>query len=268
MTRARTECGISIEIPHLSHSRINRYLHCPEQYRLYYVEGLRTRVPAANLIFGKTMHEALAAFFRTKADPAAFFARAWDSLRGVELTYGQYDSWDKLAVSGETLLTRFVTDEAPRVTAIEAVEEAFSVTVTSFGVPLVGVVDLVAAFEGKRTVVDFKTAARDYEEHAVVLNDQLTAYAVARPDAEQVALCVFVKGRVPRIEWHLARRQPADLVAYLQKAEIVVQAITARHFYKRPGWWCSSCDYLPVCLGDFQMVHEKLVPMGRSEAAA
>jgi hypothetical protein len=26
--------------PHLSYSRINRYLTCPEQYRLYYVPGL------------------------------------------------------------------------------------------------------------------------------------------------------------------------------------------------------------------------------------
>ena len=29
--------------PHLSHSRINRYLTCPEQYRLYYVEKLRPK---------------------------------------------------------------------------------------------------------------------------------------------------------------------------------------------------------------------------------
>ena len=46
--------------PHLSYSRINRYLHCPEQYRLYYVENLRLRHPPANLVFGQIVHQALA----------------------------------------------------------------------------------------------------------------------------------------------------------------------------------------------------------------
>ena len=27
----------SSSLPYLSHSRVSRYLHCPEQYRLYYV---------------------------------------------------------------------------------------------------------------------------------------------------------------------------------------------------------------------------------------
>ena len=37
---------------YLSHSRVSKYLHCPEQYRLYYVEHLRPRFPAASLVFG------------------------------------------------------------------------------------------------------------------------------------------------------------------------------------------------------------------------
>ena len=35
---------------YLSHSRVNRYLLCPEQYRLYYVENLRPNVPSASLV--------------------------------------------------------------------------------------------------------------------------------------------------------------------------------------------------------------------------
>jgi hypothetical protein len=42
--------------PYLSHSRVSRYLQCPEQYRLYYVENLRPRIPAASLIFGQVIH--------------------------------------------------------------------------------------------------------------------------------------------------------------------------------------------------------------------
>lgn len=51
--------------PSLSFSRINRYLTCPEQYRLYYVERLRPRLDNASLVFGTVIHLAIADFFRT-----------------------------------------------------------------------------------------------------------------------------------------------------------------------------------------------------------
>ena len=41
---------------HLSHSRINRYLTCREQYRLYYVEQLRPKIDSASLVFGTVIH--------------------------------------------------------------------------------------------------------------------------------------------------------------------------------------------------------------------
>ena len=43
--------------PHLSYSRINKYLNCPEQYRLYYIENLRPRFAPANLVFGQIVHQ-------------------------------------------------------------------------------------------------------------------------------------------------------------------------------------------------------------------
>src|SRR5207245_10627967 len=55
--------------PHLCFSRINRYLHCPAQYRLYYVENLRPRFAAASLVFGQVVHQALAHLFREQGDP-------------------------------------------------------------------------------------------------------------------------------------------------------------------------------------------------------
>jgi len=108
-------------------------------------------------------------------------------------------------------------------------------------------------------VIDFKTAASAYQDHDVQLSDQLTAYQLAEPDAEQVAFCVFVKTKEPRIDWCISARQPANLAEYLAKADVVAHAIAAGHFYKRPGKWCSYCDYLPVCIGDRQKIQETLV---------
>src|SRR5437870_3166110 len=73
--------------PHLSHSRINRYLTCPEQYRLYYVEKLRPRIESAGLVFGVAIHAAIADLFRTGEDPVEHFVRDWQNLKDVELRY-------------------------------------------------------------------------------------------------------------------------------------------------------------------------------------
>lgn len=245
--------------PHLSHSRINRYLTCPEQYRLYYVEGLRPRLPSANLVFGKIIHEALARLFRAGEDPETTFAQLWDEVNKLDLSYSRKDTWEKLKATGQALLSKFLKDEYPKLNAVEASEKDFELEITSLDLPFVGIIDLVAFLKGRRTVVDFKTAASGYEDHEVALTDQLTAYQMAEPEAEQAALCILVKTKEPRIEWHLSSRSAEDLTEYLEKAAYVAREIATAQFYKRPGKWCSWCDFLPVCLRDQKKIQETLV---------
>src|SRR5207247_2532245 len=76
-----------------------------------------------------------------------------------------------------------------------------------------------------------------------ILSDQLTAYQLAEPEAEQAALCVLVKTKEPKIEWHVAVRSCDDLAKFLAKADHIAHEIAAGHFYKRPGKWCSWCDF-------------------------
>ncbi len=247
--------------PFLSHSRISRYLHCPEQYRLYYIERLRPRFPPAGLVFGQVIHQALAELFKTGADPVASFGESWRAIGGVELGYGEKESWEKLRGKGLRLLEKFVQEELPKLQNVQAVEQSFSLDITSLDLPFVGVVDLVADLEGKPTVVDFKTAGSSYEEHEVMLSDQLTAYRLADPEADQLALCVLVKTKEPKIEWHLTTRTGEQLAEYLAKVGLVGREIRAGLFYKRPGKWCSWCDFLPVCLGDRQRIEETLIQL-------
>lgn len=245
--------------PHLSYSRINRYLTCPEQYRLYYVERLRPKVESAGLVFGALVHVALADLFRSGADPAESFRREWGNLKEVELRYNRRASWDDLRAKGENLLKRFVEEEVPKISQAFGVERRFELAVTSLALPFVGIVDLIAQVEGRLTVIDFKTAASDHEDHEVALSDQLTAYWAAVPEAERVALCVLIKTKAPRIEWHFAERNANHLVEYLDKVQLVAQDIAAGRFYKRPGKHCAYCDFLPVCLGDKRKAQETLV---------
>lgn len=244
--------------PHWSHSRINKYLMCPEQYRLYYVEGLRLRIPSANLVFGQMIHQALAALLGAQKDPVRIFQQSWENLKGVELTFSARDSWEKLAETGKRLLETFVKEELSRFGTVLAVEKAFTLTITSLSEPFVGVIDYVGEVDGKKTILDFKTAASAYADYEVILNDQLTAYGLVEPEAERAALCVLVKTKEPRIDWHFSSRGAAHLAEYLAKVAMVAEDIVDERFYRRPGKHCSYCDFLPVCVGDKAKAQETL----------
>lgn len=245
--------------PHLSYSQISRYLTCPEQYRLYYLEKLRPRIESAGMIFGALIHVALADLFRSGADPVETFRREWQNLKNIELRYNNRDSWESLKEKGEKLLQKFLQEEVPKIQKVFSVERKFELSVTSLPQPFIGIVDLTARVDGQTTIIDFKTAASDYEDHEVVLSDQLTAYWLADPQAQKVALCVLVKTKEPRIEWHFAERDAGRLAEYLAKVQLIAGDIAAGKFYKRPGKWCSYCDFLPVCLGNKKEAQETLV---------
>jgi hypothetical protein len=247
--------------PHYSFSRLSKYLTCPEQFRLYYLEGLRPRFPPASLVFGQVLHQALAELLGRGLDPVKLFQEKWRAVQSTELKFGARDSWDKLLVTGEQLLSRFQTEELPKLGKVESVEKPFSLEITTLALPFVGIIDLIADYQGKRTVIDFKTAAKAYEDHEVKLADQLTAYQLAEPSVEQSALCVLIKGKDARIDWHVSTRGPKDLDEYLTKIAVTAQAIEAGHFYKRPGFWCTWCDFLPVCLEDKRKAKETLIQL-------
>jgi hypothetical protein len=205
------------------------------------------------------MHQALAELIGKKNDPVKHFADSWGMLKDIPLSFNQRDSWDKLRVSGEQLLTKFTAEELPKIGEVKAVERSFSLSITSLDLPFVGVIDLVAKVRGKNKVVDFKTAGSAPDEYEADMSDQLTAYKLAEPQVEQSALCVLVKTKEPQILWYPTERTGDQLGEYLAKVGYVTREITAGRFYKRPGMWCSWCDFLPVCLGDKRKADETLV---------
>ncbi len=259
LLKEEDELALPNTTPHLSHSRINRYLLCPEQYRFYYIENLRLKFPSASLVFGQVVHQALADLFNTKSDPIDFFLRTWGELKDVKLTYGKKQTWEKLQASGQGLLQKFLKEEFCRIGQVRAVEKKFELNITGFDLPFIGIIDLIAEIDRKNTVADFKTAASDYEDHEADMSDQLTAYQLAEPETEQVALWVLIKTKEPKIECYPSNRSPERLVEYISKVGYLAKEIKAGQFYKRSGKHCSWCDYLPLCLGQTEKAQETLV---------
>jgi RecB family exonuclease len=255
----------AVPTPHLSFSRINRYLLCPEQYRLHYVENLRPKRESASLAFGAVVHRALAGHLGSRADPVGWFEREWDSLKEAPLRHSRSDSWQSLRDQGRGLLETFTAQETSKIGTVFGVERPFQLAISTLEVPFIGTIDLVAEIRHKRTVVDFKTSHSHYAAHEVLLADQLTAYQIGEPRADQVAFCVFVKTKRPQIEWQLSRRTPEQLLAYLSKAEYVGKQIEWGRFFLRPGKWCAQCDYLPICTGEKQKAKETLVQIDQPQ---
>ncbi len=247
------------ELTSFSYSRLNRYLQCPEQYRLYYVERLRPRISPASLVFGQVIHMALAAHFRHGEDPAHAFDVFWNSTKTTAMDYKRRESWESLHAAGLALLEKFTREDRPRITNVRSSEQRFTLMIDGLDLPLIGATDLIADLDGTSAVIDFKTAASAYEAHEAVLSDQLSAYQLAEPEVERAAFCVLVKTKEPRVEWFVEERRVGQLVEFAAKAEYVARAITSGDFYKRPGKWCAWCDYLPVCLGNERASAETLV---------
>ena len=246
-------------LPHLSPSRVNRYLLCPEQYRLYYVERLRPKVPSGSLVFGQVIHLSLAGHFKDTTDPLKTFGDYWTAIKGVPLDFSKQETWEKLNDSGRQLLEKFMAEERQKLGAVAAVEQPFTLALTGMEYPLVGVIDLLVEVHGTPTVVDFKTSGSRYGVHEADMSDQLTAYRLAKPQVEQLALCVLVKTKEPQIAWQFTRRRGVQLADYLAKVGYVGREIAASRFYKRPGTWCAWCDYLPLCLGDTAKADQTLL---------
>lgn len=112
---------------------MQKYITCPEQYRLYYLEGMRPKYEAGARVFGAVMHLALAEYFRNERDPLATFRTEWNACREFALRYSQRESWDKLSQIGEGLLQKFLAEEAQKFDQVLAVEAEFQVNRNTAG---------------------------------------------------------------------------------------------------------------------------------------
>jgi len=259
LAMSNPDSGIS-DLPHLSHSRLQKYITCPEQYRLYYLERLRPKQEAAARVFGAVMHLALAEYFRKERDPLATFREEWTACQKFQLRYSQRESWQKLNQIGEALLQEFLAEEARKFEQVFAVEAKFHIGASNVAAPLVGTLDLVAQLEGKRTLV------QDWGQRlgGARCAPLRPAHRLSSGGTGGGADCDLRVGKKARAANHLAftERTPEQQVEYLRKMEIVSLQITDRVFYKRVGFWCRQCEFLPVCTRNEKKVRETLVRIG------
>ncbi|SDL87181.1 RecB family exonuclease [Halarsenatibacter silvermanii] len=250
-----------------SHSQINRYETCGQQYEYYYINRLRPFTRSANLSFGSAIHETLADMILDKDEgklkDAGYygnhFSKKWEKENEAELEFGRYDNFEKLKNTGQALIEMFYEEELGRIVKVHDVERKMKYKIA--GVDFIGYADLVADVANHKgeivtALIDFKTSGRRYGDEKVLLSDQLTNYMIAAEkvfnlpgggEVEAAAFCVLLKQKTPKINWHF--REGFDRESYEKKVENITADIITGKFFKKPGMHCSWCDFKSVCIG-------------------
>ena len=247
----------------LSPTAVLKYETCPRQY--YFAEGLRIRSvhPAANLVFGRVVHQAIEAWLRgwlngRVPDVGARFDRDWTSARAAGgIDYAATQSPESLAATGRALVEQFAAawpgfglwpaldgDGEP------LLERQLEIPLGS-GLTYVGRFDLAVVDAGGALVcLDVKTSSGLIDPDWLAGADPLTGYQLlldahaerlGLPPVGRLGLLELIKrkvtpkGKGPEVRPPLmvARRGPNDLAAYTQKVLWVAEDIDRGRFPKR-----------------------------------
>lgn len=218
----------------LSHSSMNRYMQCPTSWKNHYVEGYRPTEISSALVFGSAIGKVFEYILTPKIEgkehlsDTDFFDYEWthqyvnDELTNIkeykEIAYSKYDTdldlltkeeidsangdakvlaWYSLRAKGHLMIECFKREMLPKIKKVYSTEELIELT-NGDGDSSIGYADAVLDIEGYNSpiVLDFKTAAREYEQDSVAKSIQLSQYIHVLGDKYNTRLagyCVFLK---------------------------------------------------------------------------
>ncbi len=247
---------------YISPSRLNCWISCPLKFKIRYIDRIRTPTTPA-LFLGKQVHRGLEVHYRHRqlgitlevSDVAARMADGWDAAVAEEdMTFTSTNEELALKKQAVDLVAAYmakVSADEPRPLAVEVTMEAplvDPVTGEDFGIPLLGITDLVINDDGP-VIVDFKTASKSSRPSEISHEIQLTSYAYLfrKLTGEQEAgleIRSLIKTKQPKVEFHrYGRRSEAQFRRLFAVIREYLDALDSGRFNYRPGWTCSMCDF-------------------------
>jgi CRISPR/Cas system-associated exonuclease Cas4 (RecB family) len=250
-------------------SQMKCWLRCPRQFELKYVRGVPPAFVPVNLAFGSAIHEALAAHYgemKSTGSPLRrdlvldVFRAAWEKAQDgdVPLQADDDDDLTQVVDKGVSMLHAFYEHalKAPPF-EVEAVEHGFTVPLHDpdsgevLDEQLVGTMDLIINEDGRRVVVEHKTAARKYGEDQLRFDLQVSGYKLAAREAGMgevgLRFQVITKTKIPAVQVADLQRDHHDEEDFVRTAVGVLRAIDAGVSYPIRGWACRSCQFAHSC---------------------
>jgi len=258
---------------HFSYSQLSTFIICPMKYAHQYVWGTPPETKPVALPFGKAIHKAAEAYYRTLKDTGEImpvdqvittFETVFDNdikSTEVELTLKEDETLETIRQQGIQLLKLFHKEIRPQ--KIAGVEVPFSVSVPDIlngggelPIKLVGYYDLVERDEqGTYLIAELKTSAQRFSSLRLEYDLQATTYSYAMTRMKVatsengclVRFDVLLKLKKPAFDHYFVTRNEGDYQRLIHLINHVLRAIELRVFYRNTGWQCSDCQFKKSC---------------------
>ena len=225
------------------YSGINTYLECPKKFKQIYVDNIVETQESIDLHFGTAMHSALQAHYEGN-DPYDVFNMYWNSLLSKHLESARFN-WDQLReMAVDTFIPNFIRLHAKKLDIIKLEETIEMPFIGSHS--LTGTFDVVAKVDGKLTLLDYKTSAREYPIGKIYKNPQLYIYAKLYESKygtpiEQIMYKVFIKTekRIQTVKLDLQKERLDRMISNVEViCRDIVRRVETNEWYSNPNCYC------------------------------
>lgn len=235
----------------LSYSSYSALRRCGQYYKLSYIDRV-PQEPSHALEFGSAMHAGLADVLETQDVESAqdVFEAYWDSVSGKVDDY-ERETPQTLKEKGLKFIARFHQRYGKDMTLVQS-EKRLYVEHPS-GLKLEGTPDAVVNWDGKLTLLDYKTSQYSYPDGKAFTSLQLHFYAyllrMSGIEVEQLAYIVFEK-------YTGAVNKPVVIPLDLDKMNLMVEEMVSYtnrnqgHYEKNPNqcfFGKNKCPFFQNC---------------------
>lgn len=175
----------------LSYSAVSKYLSCPYEYFLYYIEKLRPTALHSSLYFGKSVDSALTLLLTTRDigkakkhfndiflldETISYVPEDIDNDLLTQEEYESHPEYYSLKKKGIVLIDSFNEEIMPRIKKVISTQETVILESDS-GDRFKAISDLICEWEDGSTILfDIKTSIMPYEDDSVKKSIQLALY--------------------------------------------------------------------------------------------
>jgi hypothetical protein len=153
-------------------SKLRVYRQCPYLYKLQFIDGVKIESRSLDTEFGTALNLGLDAIVNQESDGLDIFNMYWETTPR-NLQRFRYD-WEMLAKMGPVFLHKFRESQAKHYEPILVGERVYgNVGKHAFE----GEPDFYGKYKGKLTVIDFKTAGKNYPKQKIISDEQMVGYA-------------------------------------------------------------------------------------------
>ena len=249
--------------PNYSFSSFSTYLQCSLKWYYRYIEKVEPESTSSNLIFGSTIHKTLDMVADRKmlnqtvtySEIRDCFSLEWGNQLACakSLDLESPEEATELHDKGIEMIEVYLNQWQDK--KIVAHADAFSLNVEGISKPLIGEYDLlVQDSKGNISIIDWKTAARKWNEDKPHKDHQATLYCFAHEQLTGIMpsfeFHVITKGKYPAVQILPTTRTEDDSARLIKIFKNAEKGINAGCFVpNEASFYCSKCEFSQHCAG-------------------